>query len=114
MRTPAKGLVTCGLGPVALRLRDGLDLVELAAPLRDLLGGHPVEVREVELPRGVVAPAQRRLHGGARGGRRLQHAQRQLERERLRGAVEGAARAVAEREVAEEKAWHAAMLDDVP
>src|SRR5258708_6173139 len=60
-----------------------------------------------------VSSPLRRLHGGARAGRRLEHAKRELERLRLRLRVERLARGVAERKIAEEKPRHAAVLDDV-
>ena len=49
-----------------------------------LLGGQARDVVVVELPVGDGAPAQRRLHRGARRGRRLEQPQRQLQREGLR------------------------------
>ena len=56
---------------------------------------------------------QRRLHGRARGRRRLQHAQRELERGGLRGRVVRPAGGIAEREVGEQQPRHADVLDDV-
>jgi len=51
---------------------------------RQLFRAHLRDVVVVELPGGILAPAQRRLHRGARAGGRLQETQRQLERQRLR------------------------------
>src|SRR5262249_61882832 len=64
-------------------------------------------------PRRVVAPPERRLDRRARAGRALEHAQREVDGEDLRVDVERTARGVAEREIAEEEAGNAALLDDV-
>src|SRR5687767_6086802 len=95
------------LQPPPLRLQS----VELGALGADLLRGHALDVAIVELPVGMVAPAQRRLNRRARHRRGFEQAQRQLQRERLRGGVVRLARRVTEREVGEEKARHARMLD---
>ena len=86
---PANGLLTA---PSCLVLMIGLHDVELLAPLGEVLGRQLGEVVVVELPGRVVAPALRRLHRGARAGRGLQHAQRQLQRLRLRLGVVRACR----------------------
>ncbi len=69
--------VPYGLAPAA---RHVLVVVEGGAPARDLLGREEVGVREVVLPRRIVAPAQRRRDRRARRGGGLEHAQRELER----------------------------------
>jgi len=65
--------------------------------------GSGARVAVVELPVRAPAPAQRRVHRGARPRRRFEHAQRELEREGLRLRIVRAARAVAERKIAEEE-----------
>src|SRR5499426_4488379 len=94
---------------LAARPRHILDHVEFLPALCDRLRGELGEVVVVELPGGVLAPPLRRLHGGARAGRALQHAEGELERLRLRPLVEGSARRVAKGKVAEEEARHAAV-----
>src|SRR5262245_47602283 len=98
---------------LALALRDRLHVVEFLAPLGDLLGRELREVVVVALPGCIVRPPERGLHGGTRPGRALEHPERQLERLPLRFHVEWPSRLVAEREIAEEEARHAAVLDDV-
>ncbi len=98
---------------LAQPLRDRLGRVVFPAQPRDLPGGKALHVHVVALPRIGLAPAQRVLHRGARARRRLERGQRQLERGFLGSAVVRPARRVAEREVAEDQARHAAMLDDV-
>src|SRR5438270_11749286 len=94
-------------------LGDSLLPVELFSAPPDLLRRQALEIRIVELPRRVRAPAQRRLDGGARRGGRFEHPQRELQGEGLRGRVLGPARRIAQRKVAEQKARHAAIFDDV-
>src|SRR5262244_3790910 len=98
---------------LALGLGDGLYPVELLAALGELLGGQLRQIEVVELPGGVRAPPERRLHGGPGGGRALEELERELERLGLRGGVEGAPGRIAERKVAEQEARHAAVLHDV-
>ena len=98
---------------LADRLRDLFLPVELGAAARDLLGRQPGDIREIELPGRVGAPAQWRLHGRARRRGRFQHPQRKLQRERLRFRVMRPARRIAEREIAEQKARHADIFDNV-
>ena len=62
---------------------------------------------------GLLLQAKRRLHGGARGGRGLQHLQGKLQREGLRLRVLGPPCGIAEREVGEQQPRHADVLDDV-
>src|SRR5438874_9913116 len=57
---------------VAHGLGDLLLPVEFGAAAGDLLGRQAGDVREIELPVGMVAPAQRRLHGRARSRRGLE------------------------------------------
>src|SRR5437762_2069189 len=80
---------------LALGLRHRLDVVELAAALDELLGRELREVVVVALPRRVGGPSERGLHGRARGGRALQHAERQFQRLPLGLDVEGPAGRVA-------------------
>src|SRR5262245_66412265 len=102
MRTPAKGLDISVRSGVALGLGHGLDDLELATPLGQYLRRELGQVVVVELPRGVLAPPKRRLHGGPRRRRGLEHPQREVERLRLRLGVERASGRVAEGEVAEQ------------
>src|SRR5581483_2117948 len=97
----------------AIAARDLLLAVELGAAARQLLRTHLRDVVVVELPGGVCAPAQRRLHGGARADSACEQAERQLKRQRLRVDVMRLAGGIAEREVGEQKARHRGMLDDV-
>jgi uncharacterized LabA/DUF88 family protein len=88
-------------------------LARMLAQPGNLLRRNPLDIAEVELPAMVSAPAQRRLHRGARSRCTLQHAQRQLQRELLRVRVMRLAGAVAQREIAEQKPRDADMLDDI-
>src|SRR5437879_3195099 len=88
----------------AVAARDLFLLVELGPAPGQFFRAHLRDVVVVELPGSILAPAQRRLHRGARAGRRLQQAQRQLERERLRLDVIRLAGGVAEREIVEQEA----------
>ena len=66
-------------------LCDCLLLIEFGAPPFDFIRRQSFDVAVVELPVRTVAPAQRRLHGRPRRWRGLEHLQRQIEREGLRG-----------------------------
>jgi hypothetical protein len=88
-------------------------LVELGPAPRQFFRAHLRDVVVVELPGGILAPAQRRLHRGARAGSRLQQTERQFKRQRLRGHIMRLAGGVAQREVREQEARHGSVLDDV-
>src|SRR5947207_12985401 len=95
-------------GRVADGLRDFLLPVEVRSAPPELLRRRALDIRIVEPPRRVRAPAQLGLDGGARRGGRFEHPQRELQGEGLRGWVLGPARRIAQRKVAEQKARHAA------
>src|SRR5258708_4371867 len=56
----------------AVAARDVFLLVEFGAAPRQLFRAHLRDVVVIELPGSILAPAQRRLHRGARAGRDLQ------------------------------------------
>src|SRR6516165_1330339 len=87
--------------------------VELLSAPPDLLRRQALDIRIIELPRRIRTPAQRRLHGGARRGRRFERPQGEFEREGLRLRVLGPAGRIAQWKIAEQKARHAAIFDDV-
>src|SRR6202051_3081224 len=97
----------------AVAARDLFLLVELGLAPRQFFRAHLGDVVVVELPGGILAPAQRRLHRGAGAGSRLQQAQRQLCCQRLRADILRLAGEIAEREVREQEARHRRMLDDI-
>ena len=88
-------------------------LVEFAAAPRQFFRAHLGNVVVVELPGGILAPAQRRLHRGARAGSGLQQPQRQFERQRLRLHVMRLAGGVAEREIRKQEARRGRVFDDI-
>src|SRR5215212_7532765 len=88
----------------AVAARDLFLLVELGAAPRQFFRAHLSDVVVVELPGGIRAPAQRRLHRGAGACRGLQQPQRQFERQRLRLHVLRLARGIAERKIRKQEA----------
>lgn len=102
MSRPLLSRPLCGDGSFADLPGNGHDLVHLGAHASDLLAADALDIVEIELPVVRNAPAQGRLDRGARHGRRFEHAQCQFERELLGSRIVGAARTVAEREVAEQ------------
>src|SRR5215813_12106492 len=90
----------------AVAPRNFLLPVEFGAAPREFLRTHLRNVVVVELPGRIRAPAQRRLHRGARAGSALQKSEREFKRQRLRIDIMRLAGGVAEREVAEQEARH--------
>src|SRR6185503_21216739 len=68
----------------AIAARDFLLPIEFGATARQVVRAHLGDIVVIELPGGVLAPAQRRLHGGARAGGAFEQAEREFERQRLR------------------------------
>src|ERR1019366_8905413 len=97
----------------ALLFRDFLVGIELRSPPGDFLGGELLDVAKVKLPVRIVAPPQRRLHGGARTARGFQYFQSQFHGERLGINVVRPAGGIPQGEVAEQEAWHTAELHQI-
>src|SRR6266699_2759052 len=98
MRTPVNGLLTTP------RAWPGRSISPRRTPSSARRSSRR-QLRQVEvvaLPRGVLAPADGRLHRRARARGALEHPQRELERLPLRLDVERPAGRVPEREIAEQ------------
>src|SRR5260370_35339923 len=95
---------------VAQPAPDFLLRIELAAPPRQFFGADHRDIVVVALPGCVRTPAQRRLYRGLWTRRGLQHAQRKLERERLRRRIVRLAGGIAERKIREQKPRHGGAL----
>src|SRR5262249_38136672 len=100
-------------GLVANGLCNLLLPVELISPALDFLRQQAVDVRIIEPPGWIRAPTQGRLHGGAGRGSSFDPPQSEIQREGLRRRVMGPPRRIAQREIAEQKTWHAAIFDDI-
>src|SRR5207237_4180526 len=102
---PATGFPSIGRCAHSTRL--GLGTIELGAAACELFRREAFDVAIVELPAGVIAPAQRRLHGGARRGGGFQQVERELQRDCWRVGVVRPAGGVAAREVPEQEPRYA-------
>jgi hypothetical protein len=87
-------------------------MVELCTPTADLVRRETINVALIELPIRTVAPRQWRLHSGPQRWRACKHAQGEIQRERLGGAIIWRPRGIAERKIREQEARHTDIFNN--